>query len=74
MRIPVFHLQIVNAQTQERVVFPAGGPIERELVSAIAAAVSARPVGLFRTKARVTQEVEQAVQQVLMDFKRSVTN
>lgn len=73
MRVPVFKLQIVDALTEERVVFPAGGSVERELVRAIVDAVAVRPVGFWRTKATVTREVEAAVQQVLADFKRSVT-
>lgn len=44
---PLFHLQIVSANTGEVITFPAGGPLEREFIQACAKEINARTQDLF---------------------------
>jgi hypothetical protein len=72
VRLPVYKLQLVDARTHERVIFEGRSEMECDLVQAIVDDVETRPIGLFRSKARVLVEVEAAVVDALDAFKRRV--
>ena len=49
----LFHLAIVKAETNDIVTLPAGGPLERDLITSCTAAIVRRGVGIFKTEKQV---------------------
>ena len=68
---PLFLLRIVDVNDPETVVtLPAGGSLERELITVCTEAVVKRGVGLFRTEARVKQAIADGLTEAIRTLKR----
>ena len=65
----LFLLQIVKPNG-DVVRLPAGGALEIDLIEAVAAAVSAKSVGVGRTRAHVAAAVREAMTETLAGLKR----
>lgn len=70
--IPLYKLQIVDAENHQVAVFHAGGQIERQLVLEISRATANR-IGWWRSKAAVRAAAAEAVMAVVDGMKVEVT-
>lgn len=64
---PIFLLQIVTPEG-DRVRFPGGGRLEKDLIAAITTGVSQR-IGPVTTRARVEAAVREAAHKAIYDLK-----
>jgi len=70
--VPLYKLQIVDADNERVAVFHGGGVIERHLVMAIAEATAAR-LPAWRSKRAMQAAVARTVQAVIDGMKADVT-
>lgn len=70
MNIPVYMLQIVDAQGGRVAKFPSGGAVEKELIGSCTEAIVAKGVGMFRTEATVRAAIAEGIEETIHDLKR----
>ena len=69
MAPPIFKLAIVWADGHTPAIFPGGGPLERDLITACTEAIVKRGVGLFKTEAAVKRAILEGMTEVIVDLK-----
>ena len=67
-----FKLQIVKPNGEVVEIEP-GRKLERDLIQSIADRLADKPVGIFRTRAKVQEEVVKAVTAVFMELKKETS-
>lgn len=73
--MPRFLLQIVENDAETNRQFPiarlrAGGPLERDLIESITAAIVAKGIGVFKTKAQVTTAIREGITETITALKQ----
>lgn len=67
-----FRLQVIGPNGELAATWRPGDRAELDLIQRVADRVATKPVGLFRTKARVRQEVVTALEEVIHELKARV--
>lgn len=65
---PIYRLQVVSDDGTRVIMFPGGGPLERELVASCTDAIAKR-IGMFTRQAHVKTAVAEGIEEVFKALK-----